>query len=124
MLALILLATGFITASAGTDDVTAAKVKEHARITITRTDDAEMVHPQTKLKFTIIVERLIDGHQIIAGTNNLYGPAGTAADTTQRADDASVEVLDDENPYRSYNVEYTVTNAMTWAPAWPAAPCR
>ena len=117
MLALILLATGFITASAasdadhGTNVPGESDVKKYARITITRTDDAEMVHPQTKLKFTIIVERLIDGHAIAAGTNNLYGPDGATGGGATDDDDASVEVLDDENPYRSYNVEYTITTA-------------
>ncbi len=52
-----------------------------------------MVHPQSKLKFNIIVERL-DGHQIIAGTNNLYGPAGTGVD--YRRHNYGIEVLDNE----------------------------
>ncbi len=89
MLALILLATGFITASAvsdadhGTNVPGESDVKEYARITITRTDDNEMVHPNTKLTFTIIVERLIDGHAIPGGydstTFNLTGPDATSA---------------------------------------------
>ena len=104
MLALILLATGFITASAHDGD---PAPKEYARVTVTRTDDADMVHPQSKLKFNIIVERL--GAHFISGAT-VAGPDGTNTDVDTDDITTAVQSSIMRAPYKTEDVEYTITS--------------
>ena len=102
-IALILLASGFLVASAHDGDYT-------ARVTIVRTDSEDPVHPGTKLKFTVIIDR--GGHDIPFGTQ--VGSVFTNTGTTKSAPDQAIgedadDNLTESNPFKEFTgVTYTV----------------
>ena len=106
-LALMLLAASLGTVSAGEFGAGpgqhgALTVVDWVSITVTRTDDLGVAQPGDILKFTITIERLMDGHDVKVGA---LGPA-TEADAT--FDDVADVILSDTKPYHAEEVEYEI----------------
>ena len=107
ILALMLLAASLGTVSAGEFGAGpgqhgALTVVDWVSITVTRTDDLGVAQPGDILKFTITIERLMDGHDVKVGA---LGPA-TEADAT--FDDVADVILSDTKPYHAEEVEYEI----------------